>query len=87
MNNIGMVPALGIWANKGEKKVHTKKQSPHTRVDRPVLAPSFRPTPVSGERIMGGPGCGVRENREVCMCEKKGRKRDRRFNSIQLDLI
>ena len=55
MNNIGMVPALGICANKGEKKVHTKKQSPHTRVDRPVFAPSFRPTPVSGERIIGGP--------------------------------
>jgi hypothetical protein len=55
MNNMGMVPALGICANKGEKKVHTKKHKPHTRVARPVLAPSFKPTPVSGERMMGGP--------------------------------
>ena len=50
-----MVPALGIWANKGLKKVHTKKQSPATNVARPVFAPSFRPTPVSGERMIGGP--------------------------------
>ena len=32
-----------------------KKQMPHTKADRPVFAPSFRPTPVSGERIIGGP--------------------------------
>ena len=55
MNNIGMVPALGMWAKRGEKKQQTKKQRPAIRVDRPVLAPSFNPTPVSGERIIGGP--------------------------------
>ena len=55
MNNIGMVPALGICANKGEKKQQMKKQSPAIKVDRPVLAPSFNPTPVSGDRIIGGP--------------------------------
>ena len=55
MNNIGMVPALGICANKGEKKQQMKKQRPAIRVDSPVFAPSFNPTPVSGERIIGGP--------------------------------
>ena len=55
INNIGIVPELGICAKRGLKKVQTKKHMPHTKVASPVFAPSFNPTPVSGERIIGGP--------------------------------
>ena len=55
INNIGIVPELGICAKRGLKKVQTKKHMPQTKVASPVFAPSFNPTPVSGERIIGGP--------------------------------
>ena len=50
-----MVPELGICAKRGLKKVQTKKHKPHTKVASPVFAPSLSPTPVSGERMIGGP--------------------------------
>ena len=52
---MGMVPADGMAPKRGEKKAHTKKSTPQTRVESPVLAPSLMPTPHSGEIIMGGP--------------------------------
>ena len=55
MISSGAVPAAGMAASRGEKKVEMPNNSPQTTVLRPVRAPALMPAADSGEMRMGGP--------------------------------
>lgn len=49
------MPAAGISANSGPKKVAIANNIPHTSVLNPVLAPALIPAADSGLMMIGGP--------------------------------